>query len=259
MSLLEAFLLGLIQGLTEFFPISSSAHLALFRLMLGIQDTETQVILSLFCHLGTLLAVIVFLKHDILTILRTDRKKALLLFLAILPLIPCYLLVKPFKDCVFNPNFLGFGLMFTGFVLLIGHFWRLKIPLEASFKKRAHDALYIGAMQSIALVPGVSRSASTICCARVLGWKTSDAVRFSFLLSIPTIIGGNCLELLQIAIRDVPKGFSPMACAVGFITSYLVGLLVIRFAFSILEKGNFKPFAWYCLILGFCSAIYLNY
>lgn len=80
MSLLEAFLLGLMQGLTEFFPVSSSAHLALFKLMLGIQDTETQVILSLFCHLGTLLAVIVFLKQDILTILRTDRKKALLLF-----------------------------------------------------------------------------------------------------------------------------------------------------------------------------------
>ncbi|PWU16031.1 MAG: hypothetical protein C5B45_01450 [Chlamydiae bacterium] len=259
MSLLEAFLLGLIQGLTEFFPVSSSAHLALFKLMLGIQDTETQVILSLFCHLGTLLAVIVFLKQDILTILRTDRKKALLLFLAIIPLIPCYLLIKPFKDWVLNPNFLGFGLMFTGFVLLIGHFWRLKIPLEPSFKKRAHDALYIGTMQSIALIPGVSRSASTICCARVLGWETSDAVRFSFLLSIPTVIGGNCLELVQIAIYDAPKDCSLMACIVGFITSCLVGLLVIRFAFSILEKGNFKPFAWYCFILGFCSAIYLNY
>lgn len=259
MSLLEAFLLGLMQGLTEFFPVSSSAHLALFKLMLGIQDTETQVILSLSCHLGTLLAVIVFLKQDILTVLRTDRKKAFLLFLAIIPLIPCYLLVKPFKDWVFNPNFLGFGLMLTGCVLLIGHFWRLKIPIEASFKKRAHDALYIGAMQSIALIPGVSRSASTICCARVLGWETSDAVRFSFLLSIPTIIGGNCLELLQIAIRDTPKDFSPMVCVVGLITSCLVGLLVIRFAFSILERGNFKLFAWYCLILGFCSAIYLNY
>lgn len=149
--------------------------------------------------------------------------------------------------------------MLTGFVLLIGHFWRLKIPIETSFKKRTHDALYIGAMQSIALIPGVSRSASTICCARVLGWETSDAVRFSFLLSIPTIIGGNCLELLQIAIRDAPKDFSLMACVVGLITSCLVGLLVIRFAFSILERGNFKPFAWYCLILGFCSAIYLNY
>lgn len=259
MSLLEAFLLGLIQGLTEFFPVSSSAHLALCKLMLGIQDTETQVILSLFCHLGTLLAVIIFLKQDILTILRTDRKKVLLIFLAIIPLIPCYLLVKPFKDWVFHPNFIGFGLMFTGFVLLLAHFWHLKIPHKSSLKKRAQDALYIGAMQSIALIPGVSRSASTICCARVLGWEISDAVRFSFLLSIPTIIGGNCLELLQIAIRDPAKDCSLMACTLGCITSCLVGLLVIRFAFSILEKGNFKPFAWYCLILGFCSAIYLNY
>jgi undecaprenyl-diphosphatase len=259
MSLLEAFLLGLIQGLTEFFPVSSSAHLVLFKSMLGIQDTETQITLNLFCHLGTLLAVIAFLKQDILTILRTDRKKFLLLFLAVIPLIPCYLLVKPFKDWVFNPHFLGFGLMFTGFVLLISHFWCLKIPLESSLKKRAHDALYIGAMQSIALIPGVSRSASTICCARILGWETSEAVRFSFLLSIPTIIGGNCLELLQIAIRDAPRDFPLKACIVGFTTSCLVGLFVVRFAFSILEKGNFKPFAWYCLILGFCSAIYLNY
>lgn len=259
MSLLEAFLLGLIQGLTEFFPISSSAHLALFHLLLGTQDTETQVILSLFCHLGTLLAVIVFLKQDILTILRTDRKKAFLIFLAIIPLIPCYLLIKPFKDWIVNPNFLGFGLMFTGFVLLVGHFWRLKVPINSSFKKRAHDALYIGSMQSIAFIPGISRSASTICCARILGWKTSDAVRFSFLLSIPTIIGGNCLEFLQIVAYNSPKDFSLTACIVGFTTSCFIGLLVIRFAFSILEKGNFKPFAWYCLILGLCTAIYLNY
>lgn len=259
MSLLEAFLLGLIQGLTEFFPVSSSAHLALFKLLLGIQNTESQVVLSLFCHLGTLLAVIVFLKQDILIILRTDCKKAFLIFLATIPLIPCYLLAKPFKDWVFNPKFLGFGLMFTGFVLLAGHFWRLKTPTAPSFKKRAQDALYIGAMQSVAFIPGVSRSASTICCARALGWKINDAVRFSFLLSIPTIIGGNCLELLQMAIHEIPKDFSLMACVVGFITSCLTGLLVIRFAFSVLEQGNFKPFAWYCLILGLCTAIYLNY
>lgn len=256
MSLLEAFLIGLIQGLTEFFPISSSAHLALFKLLLGIQDTETQVALSLFCHLGSLVAVMIFLRADILKIVQTDRKKALLLFLAIIPLIPCYLLLKPFKDWIFHPNFLGFGLMFTGVVLWIGQFWRLKSPIDPPFKKRAHDALYIGTMQSIALIPGISRSASTICCARVLGWNTSDAVRFSFLLSIPTIIGGNCLELLQITRF---KGLSPTVCIVGFTTSCIIGLFVIRFAFSILEKGNFKPFAWYCLILGLCSAIYLNY
>lgn len=256
MSLLEAFLLGLIQGLTEFFPISSSAHLALFKLLLGIHDTEAQIVLSLFCHLGTLIAVMVFLRKDILKILRIDRKKAVLIFLATIPLIPCYLLLKPFKDWIFHPHFLGFGLMFTGFVLLAGHFWRLKIPLDLSFKKRAHDALYIGAMQSVAFIPGVSRSASTICCARVLGWNTSEAVRFSFLLSIPTIIGGNCLELLQIATL---KNLSPMICIVGFATSCIIGLFMIRFAFSVLEKGNFKPFAWYCLILGLCTAIYLNY
>lgn len=256
MSLLEAFLMGLIQGLTEFFPISSSAHLALFKLLFGIQDTETQVALSLFCHLGTLVAVMIFLRTDILKILQTDRKKTALLFLATIPLIPCYLLIKPFKDWVYHPSFLGFGLMFTGVVLWVGHFWRLKTPIDPSFKKRAHDALYIGTMQSIALIPGVSRSASTICCARVLGWNTSDAVRFSFLLSIPTIIGGNCLELFQITHI---KNFSTTACIVGFSTSCIIGLFVIRFAFSVLEKGNFKPFAWYCLILGLCSAIYLNY
>jgi undecaprenyl-diphosphatase len=256
MSLLEAFLIGVIQGLTEFFPVSSSAHLTLFTRLLGIQDAETQVVLSLFCHLGTLVAVMFFLREDIVRILRIERKKAFLLFLATIPLIPCYLLFKPFKDWFFHSHFLGFGLMFTGLVLLAGHFWRSKMPIDSSFKKKAHDALYIGAMQSMALIPGVSRSASTICCARVLGWNTSDAVRFSFLLSIPTIIGGNCLELLQMVHL---KDFSLMACFVGFATSCSVGLLIIRFAFSILEKGNFKPFAWYCLILGLCSAIYLNY
>ena len=260
MSLIEAFILGLLQGLTEFLPISSSAHVKLAKLFFGVEASEAQVLFDLVCHLGTLVAILFFLKREIIFLFHKDRRKLFLLFFAVLPLIPCYLLLKPLRDFASHPHFLGFCLMLTAIILFMGDRFRLPRPISFSKKRQLSDVLWIGAMQSAALIPGISRSASTISCARVLGWDAKDAVRFSFLLSIPTIIGGNLLELLKIHLSHEATPFVPIPTyLVGFFTSLIFGSIVIRFAISFLERGDLKPFAWYCLGFGACITVYLNF
>jgi undecaprenyl-diphosphatase len=256
MSLIEAFIIGLLQGLTEFLPISSSAHMKIAKLFLHTKS-EGQVIFDLVCHLGTLMALLIFLKDEIVRIFRTDRRKLLLLFLATLPLIPCYFLLKPLRDFASQPHYLGVCLMLTALFLFCGQKWRWRKEFQE--KHQISDALLIGTMQSAALIPGLSRSASTISCAQVLGWEVKEAVRFSFLLSIPTVIGGNCLELLKVILsHETLPIISWPACVVGLVTAFAFGLLVIRFALGYLEKGNLKPFAWYCLCVGALLTMYFN-
>ena len=150
--------------------------------------------------------------------------------------------------------------MGTACILFLGQKLKLRKEIPPEQKRHVSDVLWIGAMQSAALIPGISRSASTISCAKVLGWDAREAVRFSFLLSIPTIIGGNCLELLKIYLsHETPASLSFSACAVGLLTSLGIGLLIIRFALSYLEKGNLRPFAWYCLSFGAIVTVYLNF
>lgn len=259
MSVLEAIIFGVLQGLTEFLPISSSAHVKLAKLFFHIESSESQILFDLMCHLGTLSALLYFLKDEIIRLFRFERQKLLLLFVAIIPLIPCYFLLKPLREMASHPSYLGFCLILTAGILFTSQKLRLRKDPPATLSKRVQASLWIGAMQSAALIPGISRSASTIGCARILGWNVKEAVRFSFLLSIPTIIGGNCLELFKLYLsHDLALSFSFTSCAAGLIASLLSGLLVVKGAILYLEKGNFKPFAWYCLVLGVGISLYLN-
>lgn len=261
MSALEALIIGILQGLTEFLPVSSSAHLKLMKLFLGISAGENLVIFDLVCHLGTLVAILLFLRREILEIL-TDRKKLGLIVTATLPLVPFYFFLKPLRDWASDTHLLGFCLILTSLILFAGSRLRLRSvsPELPTFKRQIQDALWIGTLQSTALIPGISRSASTISGAQILGWEAKDAVRFSFLLSIPTVIGGNCIELLKLQLASSYPLTLPFSTYLfGFLSSCTVGLVVIRFAMRFLEKGNLKPFAWYCLILGIISSIYLNW
>lgn len=255
MSFIEAFIFGLLQGLTEFLPVSSSAHVKLAKILFQIESSEAQVIFDLVCHLGTLLALLLFLREEIMQIFLRDRRKLLHLFLATLPLIPFYFLLKPLRDFASQPRFLGVCLILTGMILFSGQKWKR----QRAAKQKLSDLFWIGTMQSAALIPGISRSASTISCATFLGWEAREAVRFSFLLSIPTIIGGNCLEILKLAVFHKMPPVPISACLVGGITAFAVGFFVVRFALSFLEKGNFRPFAWYCFGLGALVTIYLSW
>lgn len=255
MTSLEALILGLIQGLTEFFPISSSAHLKIAKLLLGIQDEHQVKLFELFCHLGTLLALFSVLKNEIFSLLFKERKKLLLFFIALLPLIPGYFLFHPFLGAISTPQFLGLFLLLTGGILFVGNAFKEKF-LEKTSKKHV---LWIGAAQTLALVPGLSRSASTICSAKILGWSARDAVRFSFLLSIPTIIGGCCMELLRLYTLHLDFNIPATACIIGFLSSFIMGMVMVRFSLRLLENGVLKPFAWYCLFIGTLTLLYFNF
>lgn len=258
MSLFESLLLGILQALTEFFPVSSSAHLKVLKHFLGLHNVEHCVLFDLCCHMGTLLALFFFLHKDLLHLVQKERKKLALFFLALLPLIPCYFLLKPLRDLASEKCFLGFCWIGTGLILLAGQSLRMSRSKKEGDTIKMRDALTIGAMQSIALIPGISRSATTISCARILGWKAEEAVRFSFLLSIPTILGGSFLESLKsfssLEIQAIPIP----SLLVAFASSFFLGLFIVGKAIRFLETGKLKPFAWYCLFLGVITSLYFN-
>lgn len=245
MTLLQAIILGIVQGLTEFFPISSSAHLQLTRSLLKI--SQPSVLFDLACHVGTLSALFLYLRREIFALLN-DRPRLASLCMALLPLIPAYFLLKPLRDWAGEAHRLGYWLLLTAGLLFSGEWFRLSLK-----KNSLRDALVIGTMQAVALIPGISRSASTITAGRIIGLTTADAVRFSFLLSLPTILGGVCLESAKGYKELTFSGALP--CLAGGLMAFIVGSLAIRFAMSWLENGNFRPFAYYCFFLGLILCI----
>lgn len=255
MSFFSSLILGLVQAFTEFLPISSSAHLKIVKHLLG---QESGVLLDLSCHLGTLVALLIFLRKDISNILFKEPKKIFWFFLAMIPLIPCYFLLKPLREFASQIHLLGFCMMVTGGILLAGQSFSMAISPNKGRGKKARDVLMIGTLQSAALIPGISRSASTISCARVLGWERKEAVRFSFLLSIPTILGGNLWEFMK-ASFDTKIQIPVMSLITAFAVSFLAGLFLVGKIIPWLERGNLKPCAWYCLGLGSVLAIYFNF
>ncbi|MCI0382659.1 MAG: undecaprenyl-diphosphate phosphatase, partial [Chlamydiae bacterium] len=254
MSFLQAILLGLIQGITEFFPISSSTHLYLAKKILGVTDEPNLLLFDLSCHLGTLLVVMILFKEELKSFFSHKRSEIKLYFLALLPLFPAYFLLKPLRAlATSHMQFIGFSLFLTASFLFAAHFFSRKREEIHRFR----DVLYIGAAQSFALIPGISRSGSTIACARLLGWEAKEAVRFSFLLSIPTIAGGMCMESYK-ALTSVNSSISLTLCLTGFLASAIAGSGMVKMAISILEKGHLKQFGFYCLFLAILATIYLN-
>lgn len=251
-----ALLLGIVQGLTEFFPVSSSAHLKLTKLLLNLDVAQSEVVFDLSCHFGTLVALIFFLRPLIFRLFTTEKKKLFILALSILPLFPAYFLMKPLRDYFGQTHFLGYFLVGTGLILFAAD--RLRFRQEGAQSWGRTDALWIGAMQGVALIPGISRSASTITCARALGWKAEEAVHYSFLLAIPTVIGGNILEIFKILHHTkVPIEISFSSCLIGFLSSLAVGAAIVGFALRRLSTGRLRPFGWYCILLGGIATIYL--
>jgi undecaprenyl-diphosphatase len=252
MNWLHAVFLGLIQGITEFFPISSSAHLKAFKTFFGISTGEETVIFDLFCHVGTLLALAFYFRRDILEFFYYPRR--LIPFMAaLLPLVPFYFLLKPVREALSKPEYLGFCLIGTAAILYAASLLQSKMKARITVK----DALWIGTFQGIALIPGISRSAATIGAGIWRGATPFEAVRFSFLLSLPAVSGGTFLELIKAKSHLAAMTISLPHCLIGFATAAIVGLIAVRFAIPLLQRGVLKPFAGYCLIAGILLSLYL--
>lgn len=258
MSLFQALILGILQGITEFLPISSSGHLKLAELLLGLDDLSRFVSFDLFCHLGTLFAIFAVLYKEIWAILTKDKQVFGMLFLATLPLAPLYFLLKSIKSIYGEPQYLGFFFLLSALFLFLGERFSKKPIITPSLKKRSYDALFIGIAQAIAILPAVSRSGTTIAAARYLGWEREKAAKFSFFLAIPTILGGIFIEGKEIAQSGNLGDITLNAYLVGFLSAFFVGYFVLKVLLNLFKSVSLKPFAIYCFFVGIFTIMYTH-
>ena len=270
MTVFTSFLLGLIQGVAEFLPISSSGHLAIAQNLLNLQ-AEIPAFFDVLLHLGTLLAVFVaywqdikdmvveffcgigdLVHHSTPTPVPPARRLILLIILGTLPLFA----VLPIKDKVQglsdNMIFIGAALIVTGFLLFASDMMRKGRKTERNATWL--DVLIVGAGQAIATMPGISRSGMTISAGCFTGFERKFAVRFSFLLSIPAVLGANILSLKDAAEAGIVWGEVPIYL-VGVVTAAVVGYLCIRLLRMIADKGRFGAFAYYCWAVGLLTLV----
>ena len=247
MTLFEAIILGTIQGLTEFLPISSSGHLVLGQMILDvkIQGNEFEVV----THLGTLVSVLCIFWKEILSLILniTDKNTREYIFYIILGTIPAAIIgfgAKSYISELFDSvQLVSVALMVTGLIL----FFSQKVK-KNSLAIDANKALLIGITQAIAIIPGISRSGITICTALALGMSGKNAAKFSFLLSIPVISGAGLLLALdsQSNITLIPLTSLIMA----FLSSFVVGYICLKWLLNLLESGKFYFFGYYCFLIG---------
>lgn len=270
MTVFTSFLLGLIQGVAEFLPISSSGHLAIAQNLLNLQ-AEIPAFFDVLLHLGTLLAVFVaywqdikdmvveffcgigdLVHHSTPTPVPPARRLILLIILGTLPLFA----VLPIKDKVQglsdNMIFIGAALIVTGFLLFASDMMRKGRKTERNATWL--DVLIVGAGQAIATMPGISRSGMTISAGCFTGFERKFAVRFSFLLSIPAVLGANILSLKDAAEAGIVWSEVPVYL-VGVVTAAVVGYLCIRLLRMIADKGRFGAFAYYCWAVGLLTLV----
>ena len=253
MNWLQAFILGIIQGLTEFLPVSSSGHLELGHAILGVENQEN-LFFDLVVHGGTVLSTMVIFRKDIIDIFKGIfsfkwNEETRFVSKLLLSAIPVGLVGVFLKEEV--ESFFGGDLVFVGTMLLI----TATLLSFTFFAKDRHkenisylDSIIIGIAQAFAVLPGVSRSGSTIATGILLGNNKGRVARFSFLMVLIPIIGANLLEILGGEFRG--GSVDPISLGIGFIASFLSGLAACKWMIDIVKKGKLIYFAIYCAIIG---------
>ena len=256
-TLLQTILLAIVQGITEWLPVSSSGHMLLLENMLGI--TENMGLILLF-HLSSALVILLTFRKEIFQILaafyRMDfqnkyGKLGLSLIIGSVPLGLIGYFLRDFVISFFASLFItGIGFIITGCFLLIGK----QIDNKLKRKKNKHitftNSFIIGLFQTLALVPGISRSGMTIGSGFILGLTKKDAFLFSFLLGLLAILGASILELPSLTSVPLLPGM------IGFIICFIVGYYTLQFTLTILEKETFFSIGWYCLGIGILTLLY---
>lgn len=264
MSIGLAVLLGLVQGLTEFLPVSSSGHLVLVQTFFGGSNPEADYMLfDVLLHFGTLLSVFIAFWKDVRELLiefvgwirdglrlkkRPYRRFIVMVLITIVPMLPV-LLVKDKLDALFsNTLFVGCALLVTAAVLLLSE----RAPRLRKDASNASwlDAFLVGCAQAVAVVPGISRSGSTICAGLFCGFSRDFAVRFAFIMSLPVVFGANLLEVGDAVAQAESTGIPLHLYAIGVAVSMISGLLAIRLIRLVTNKGHFRPFVIYCALIG---------
>lgn len=266
MSMTEAVIQGILQGLTEFLPISSSGHLSLFQYFTG-QNGETGIMFSIFLHMGTLLAVFLAFYKTIFGLIAEfflmigdifkgkfslknappRRRMVLLLIVSLIPMAASLFLLDMFNRVSTDNDIIVEGVCFLITSVLL--FFSDQCDGEKNEKNmRYRDAVIVGSVQALAPLPGLSRSGSTISVGLLTGLDRKFAVAFSFIMGIPPVLAANLMELKKVSGEGL--GVSTSVLAMGVLAAMVFGLLAIKLVGLLVKSEKFKIFAWYTMILG---------
>ena len=258
MNLFQSFLLGILQGLTEFIPVSSTAHLLIAQKLLGIPADEATFSFLVIVQLGTILSLFVFYWKDLLAIAKAtfdfrhstpERNLGFYLLLATVPALVAGYLLKDAVEALFKTPFLEASIrLLAAAVLLTLAEWLTK-KNRALDSMTWLDALFIGVMQIIAVFPGASRSGTTIAGGMFRGFDRPSAARFAFLMSVPVMLAAGAYERLEVIQMPNLGSFLPLL-AVGFVTAAVVGWFAVKWLIGYLGKHSLYVFAIYCAVLG---------
>jgi len=259
LEIFKTIILALVQGITEFFPVSSSGHLVLLEHLFKIK--EDKLLLTIVLHAGTLFSVLFYYRKKVLKLI-ADFFKLLFSYKSVKKEERDYLFgilivtivtgffgfaFKDFFESLFSkPLYVSFALLFTGIILVLTKFVKLKDK-----KSTLKDSVLIGLAQSFAIIPGISRSGSTISTALFLGWDKEESAEFSFIAFLPAMIGAIILE--------IPKSFENTnfyLLLLGFVVSFITGLLAIGYLIKIIKNKRFYIFGIYCIIISLLSFLY---
>lgn len=235
MSVWQAIIVGIIQGLTEFLPVSSSGHILITQRLLGVQSDLS---FTLMLHVATLLAVCIVMRKELFLLIRTPKKWGHVIVASLFSLGVIFAL-RPLLDLALDGELLPFAFLLTAALLLASGFRK---PIKAEIS--CFDAAIIGAMQGLAVIPGLSRSGSTVSTSLLLGNEREKSVSFSFVLSIPIIIGSALLDVATTGLGSTP--LLPLIC--GFIAAFISGYLAIKVMFK-LTAAAYDGFAIYLIAL----------
>ena len=259
-STLEAFLLGLVQGITEFLPVSSSGHIELAKKLLGVENNEN-LTFTVLVHGATVLSTIIVFWKEILSLLTNllkfewnkDTKYTLSLVISMVPILIVGLFFKDQLEPFFSGNILlvGCSLLLTAALLSFTHFAKSGTD-SVGYK----SAFIIGLSQAFAVFPGLSRSGTTIATGLLLGVKKEEVTKFSFLMVLSPIIGANILELSGKSFDAGTNALSASYLAVGFFTALITGIIACKFMIKVVQKGKLVYFAAYCFIVGLIAIFY---
>lgn len=257
----EALVLGIVQGITEFLPVSSSGHLQIFSALFGIQGEEN-LTFAVAVHAATVCSTIVVLHKEIGFLLQglfrfqwnDETKYIAKIALSMIPVGIVGIFMKDYVEELFGSGLMivGVSLLITACLLAFAYYARPRVKENISFR----DAFIIGIAQACAVLPGLSRSGSTIATGILLGDKKELVAKFSFLMVLVPILGEACLDLMKGGFSQAESGISFLSLAIGFVAAFVSGFLACSWMLNLVKKGKLIWFAVYCLVVGTAVLIF---
>lgn len=247
MEIFALIILGLVQGATEFLPVSSSGHLVLLGKLFNVPNS---LFVSIVLHLATLLSIIVVLRKEIFSAIRHPFQESnFKLAVATIPTCVIALVLMPLVNEAFSGAFLPICFVITAIVLLSSDFIKRKSSQEITYKQ----ALIMGIAQGLAVFPGISRSGSTISAGKLSGASSEKTAKFSFMMSIPIILLSFILEVYKLSRGGEVVSVNVLGLVLSFVTAFFVGVISIKAMIKLTEKAGFKWFALYLVVIAIVS------